>query len=82
MANFNLESEKRESAKGFWAIFPDYCKGCGLCIVKCPVKCISWSEGLGVYGTPRVKADMEKCILCGICQQVCPDTALRVEKNK
>jgi len=72
------ESAIFESTKGQWAIFPGLCKGCGLCIEKCPVKCIGWSDGLGVYGTPRVDADMEKCI----CQLVCPDCAIRVEKKK
>ncbi len=51
-----------EGAKGTWAVFPGLCKGCGLCIEKCPVKCISWAEDLGVYGTPRVQADGAKCI--------------------
>ncbi|HML34831.1 MULTISPECIES: 4Fe-4S binding protein [Sporomusa] len=82
MAKVNWESAKYDGEKGFWATFPNLCKGCGLCIEKCPVKCIGWSEELGVYGTPRVEADMEKCILCGICQMVCPDCAIRVEKNK
>lgn len=76
------ESAVADNAKGAWAVFPGLCKGCGLCIEKCPVKCIAWSEGLGVYGTPRVAADMAKCIVCGICQSVCPDAAIRVEKKK
>ncbi len=82
MAKTNWESVKETSEKGLWAIFPGMCKGCGLCIEKCPKKCIRWSEGLGVYGTPRVDADMKECIVCGICQMVCPDCAIRVEKNK
>ncbi|MDF2570912.1 MAG: ferredoxin [Sporomusa sp.] len=82
MAKVNWESAKYDSEKGLWAVFPNMCKGCGLCIEKCPVKCITWSEELGVYGTPRVEADMKKCIVCGICQMVCPDCAIRVEKNK
>ncbi|MFA4884869.1 MAG: 4Fe-4S dicluster domain-containing protein [Desulfotomaculaceae bacterium] len=45
---------------------------CGLCVEKCPVDCIDWSDILGVYGTPSVKAD-NRCIACGICQNVCPD---------
>lgn len=76
------EVDQRDSEKGLWAVFPGLCKGCGLCIEKCPVKCIAWSDTLGVYGTPRVYADMDKCIVCGICQMVCPDCAIRVEKNK
>lgn len=78
----NWQSAVFESSKGQWAIFAELCKGCGLCIEKCPVKCIAWSDNLGVYGTPRVDADMEKCIVCGICQGVCPDCAIRVDKKK
>ena len=51
-----------DGVKATWAVFPNLCKGCGLCIEKCPVKCITWSEELGVYGTPRVQADGDKCI--------------------
>jgi 2-oxoglutarate ferredoxin oxidoreductase subunit delta len=84
MAKVNWEAVSSDNQKGNgnWTIFPDLCKGCGLCIEKCPVKCIRWSEGLGVYGTPRVQAGMDKCIACGICQLVCPDCAIKVERKK
>lgn len=74
--------DRVEAEKGFWTVFPSLCKGCGLCVEKCPVDCITWSETLGVYGTPSVIADPKKCIACGICQTVCPDTALLVEKKE
>jgi len=67
--------------KGVWTIYPGLCKGCGLCMEKCPTSAITWSEVLGVYGTPAVEAD-DKCIACGICQMVCPDCAIHVEKKK
>lgn len=70
-----------DGVKATWAVFPNLCKGCGLCIEKCPVKCITWSEELGVYGTPRVQADGDKCIACGLCQLVCPDCALLVKRK-
>jgi len=70
-----------ELAKASWTLFPGFCKGCGLCIEKCPVKCINWADVLGVYGTPSVEAD-DGCIACGICQNVCPDCAIRVDKKK
>ena len=82
MGKVNWESTSYDNAKGQWTVFAGLCKGCGLCIEKCPVKCIGWSEGLGVYGTPRVEVNMEKCIVCGICQMVCPDCAIRVDKKK
>lgn len=69
-----------EVEKGFWTLFPGLCKGCGLCIQKCPKKCMSWSDILGVYGTPTVGINND-CIACGICQNTCPDCAIVVEKK-
>jgi 2-oxoglutarate ferredoxin oxidoreductase subunit delta len=69
--------------KATYHIFPQYCKGCGLCIEKCPNDVLIWSEKLGVYGTPSVKPkDKESCIACMICQLVCPDCAILIEKTK
>ncbi|PIZ00514.1 4Fe-4S ferredoxin [bacterium (Candidatus Howlettbacteria) CG_4_10_14_0_8_um_filter_40_9] len=66
-----------------WANFADYCKGCGLCIQKCPKKCLKFSsETLGYYGTPAVDCDIDECIGCGICELNCPDSAIEVEKKK
>lgn len=63
-------------------MFPDLCKGCGLCIQKCPVDIIVWSKDLGVYGTPAVHTtDQDKCIACKICETVCPDTAISIIKT-
>jgi len=36
--------------KAIFHIFPDYCKGCGLCKEKCPNGVLVWSDKLGVYG--------------------------------
>lgn len=67
--------------KAIFHIFPEYCKGCGLCIEKCPKGTLIWSETLGVYGTPSVKPkDKESCIACNICEMVCPDCAIRIDR--
>lgn len=81
MTDRNWKSSTQENNRGFWTVFPDLCKGCGLCIEKCPVNVIYWSEQLGFMGTPSVKTRMEGCIVCGICETVCPDAALRVERK-
>ncbi len=70
-----------------WYLYTDLCKGCGLCIVKCPInmkgeKCLQWSKEVGLYATPAVQPDPNLCIACGTCEMVCPDSAIRVEKNK
>ncbi|MCL4516063.1 MAG: 4Fe-4S binding protein [Firmicutes bacterium] len=70
-----------EAPKGSWTIFPELCKGCGLCIEKCPTDAIRWSTELGAYGSPRVESDMEKCIVCNICAQICPDCAISVKRG-
>lgn len=62
-------------------IIPKYCKGCGICILKCPVKALSFGKTLGVYGTPVPDIDIETCITCGNCFKFCPDSAIKVEKK-
>lgn len=65
--------------KGVFAISPGLCKGCGLCIEKCPSQVLDWSEAIGVYGTPIVEAKrMERCTGCRLCQLLCPDAAIDV----
>jgi len=72
-----------EGPKAIWTVFPDLCKGCGLCIEKCPVDTMEWSDNLGVYGTPvpRIKEEIP-CIGCDLCRLVCPDVAITVQRIK
>jgi len=76
-----FKSNRQELIKGNFNLFPGLCKGCGLCIVKCPKKCLGWSDTLGVYGTPTIEAS-DECIACGICQEICPDCAINIDKGK
>ncbi|GAB4266641.1 4Fe-4S ferredoxin [Thermincola ferriacetica] len=69
-----------ENEKGKFNLYPGLCKGCGLCIEKCPVKVIEWSKQLGFLGTPAVLPRMDGCIVCGTCQTVCPDAAIHIER--
>ncbi len=70
--------------KGSFTLYPGLCKGCGLCIEKCPTGILEWSDVLGVYGTPAVLpgAKDKVCTSCGICQQLCPDCAIKVERTR
>lgn len=55
------------------AIYPDWCKGCGLCVAFCPTKVFSM--------TPQGKAEvtnMDECVNCGFCELHCPDFAIVV----
>ena len=72
-----------DTKKALFTIFTGLCKGCGLCIEKCPVKTLVWSENLGVYGTPAVEPrNQEECTACGMCATVCPDCAIVIERKK
>ena len=82
-----IKVENVGKGKATWYLFTDLCKGCGLCITKCPINkkgdvCLHWSKEVGVYATPAVEAIAETCIACDMCEMVCPDSAIRVEKNK
>ncbi len=46
-------------------IIPELCKGCGLCVKKCPVDAIT-----GVKKQPHI-INEEICIKCGACIEVC-----------
>lgn len=63
-------------------IVPKRCKGCGICIIKCPVGALSFGEDLGIFSTPVPQSDLEKCIACGNCRNYCPDSAICFEKVK
>ncbi|WP_034640347.1 4Fe-4S dicluster domain-containing protein [Desulfovibrio inopinatus] len=55
-------------------IYPDWCKGCGICAAFCPVKAIE----LGPNGKARVVRE-DECINCGFCEMHCPDFAISIE---
>ena len=46
------------------------CCGCGSCSQKCPHSCISMNEDAKGFLYPTV--DMEKCVDCHLCENVCP----------
>lgn len=47
------------------------CCGCGACVQKCPVNCISFSADKEGFQYPV--ADPNICIGCGLCEKVCPE---------
>lgn len=73
---------KSEAAGKEAVVRPSLCKGCGICVEKCPVKAIEFDDKFGFFGNQIPKINLDKCIGCGICSLYCPDTAIRVKKNK
>ncbi len=54
-------------------IFPDWCKGCGICAAFCPAKVMELND----QGKAVVIRE-EECINCGFCELHCPDFAIMV----
>ena len=83
MATKDFKKIEYEHGNIVWTTFPDICKSCGLCIVGCPMKCLSFDKEQNEYlGMPAVHCDIEKCIGCGTCERVCPDCAVVVKGQK
>lgn len=82
-----IGTEEKEIQRSFekdhisWHRYPEYCKGCALCLVRCPVHALQFSDDLNFLGTSMPIVDMEKCTGCGTCEKICPDGAIKVEKN-
>jgi NADH-quinone oxidoreductase subunit I len=59
------------------------CVGCRQCAVVCPPGCIDVVAG-GSTGVeaPRVfEIDMARCMFCGLCEEVCPETAVVMSRE-
>ena len=69
-------------AKGKVTFNEDSCKSCELCVVDLPVKIISLNkEKINGKGySPAHVIEKEKCIACGSCAIMCPDSVITVER--
>ena len=64
-------SKKKGQAKV--RIYPDWCKGCGICAAFCPAGVLElWPDGKA-----HVVHESE-CVNCGFCELHCPDFAISV----
>lgn len=58
------------------------CKGCSLCIEFCPTKILELDrECSNNKGYNLIKViDPDRCIACGFCAMMCPDSVITVLK--
>jgi len=67
--------------KGEWTVFTGLCKGCGLCLAKCPSQALLFGQKKGLTDKPIPQVIAEKCRLCQTCEVNCPELAIRVDKK-
>lgn len=61
------------------AINENWCKGCDLCILFCPVNALHEARHLNPRGIhPPELAPDSTCTGCRLCELVCPDFAITV----
>jgi 2-oxoglutarate ferredoxin oxidoreductase subunit delta len=61
----------------------DWCKGCNICIDRCPVDALEESDKLNRRGIrpPKLK-EKNECNYCRYCELICPDLAIIVIPDK
>jgi len=69
-------------ARGKVTFNEEICKGCELCVSVCPTKIISLNKNIiNQKGyNPAYVTDQDKCIACGNCAIMCPDSVIKVER--
>jgi 2-oxoglutarate ferredoxin oxidoreductase subunit delta len=57
----------------------DWCKGCNLCIDRCPVDALEESDKMNRRGIrpPKLK-EKNECNYCRYCELICPDLAITI----
>jgi len=56
------------------------CKGCGLCVINCPLKTIEIGKKTNKLGYCYAVKAREECTGCAMCYQICPDAVIEVER--
>ncbi len=64
--------KKEKMTDSFIHVFPDWCKGCAICVAFCPAGVLSMKNQKAVVVHP------EKCIRCYLCARRCPDFAIGI----
>ncbi len=62
---------KKEKGQTLVCVYPDWCKGCGICVAFCPGNVLKLSP----LGKAEV-VQMDQCVNCGFCELHCPDFAI------
>ncbi len=66
-------TKRKRLPRGRVTVFPNWCKGCKLCVEFCPMDVLEQGEDGRV-----IVAHPEKCTACRWCELHCPDFAIFV----
>jgi 2-oxoglutarate ferredoxin oxidoreductase subunit delta len=66
-------TQKKQKPRYRITVFPNWCKGCDLCIEFCPTGVLEHQPGINV-----VAVHPERCTACRWCELHCPDLAIFV----
>lgn len=59
----------------------ELCKSCKICKANCPKDVFGFSEHVNKKGYNYAQSvNVDACITCGLCERLCPDLAIHVEK--
>lgn len=57
------------------------CKACQYCIHFCPKEAVVLTNGFNKLGYKIIAIDEDKCIGCGTCSVMCPDSVIEIFNN-
>jgi len=66
----------RKEPDSFVHVFPEWCKGCAICVQFCPTGVLEMKDQKAVVAHP------EKCVRCYLCARRCPDFAIGIEDKE
>lgn len=77
---------KEKYPKAMVEIYPEKCKGCGICAAICPRGCLGLDQEVfnskGFHPAGYVfRGSKGECTGCGLCYMVCPDYAIYAIKT-
>ncbi len=59
----------------------ELCKSCKICVDKCPKDVFVVTHHVNKKGYNYVEAlHPENCVKCGVCESMCPDFVIHIEK--